>query len=94
MGTSLYRRPSCWTLGKRECGNNLTVEFGDIDERFYCSMESMFEKALQALVKSDKGTIEEYLPRLQTIVEKAQNIGWGYYDTIVELLYDYFLPEE
>jgi hypothetical protein len=77
-----------------ECGNDLTVEFGDIDERFYCSMESMFEKALQALSKSDEETIEKYLPRLQTIVEKADGIGWGYYDTISDLLYEYFPPKE
>lgn len=77
-----------------ECGNDLTCEYGDIDEKFYFSLESMFEKALQALAKSDTATVEEYLPRLQDIVEKAENIGWGYYDTIVELLYDYFPPEE
>jgi hypothetical protein len=76
-----------------ECGNDLTCEYGDIDEKFYCSLESVFHNALQALAKSDIETIEEYLPRLQTIVEKAENIGWGYYDTIIELLYDYFPPE-
>lgn len=77
-----------------ECGNDLTVEYGDIDEKFYYSLESMFEKALQTLSKSDKETIEEYLPRLQDIVKKAEGIGWGYYDTILELLYEYFPPEE
>ena len=64
-----------------------------IDEPFYCSLESMFDNALQALIKSDAETIDEYLPRLQTIVEKAQGIGWGYYDTIADLLYEYFPPE-
>ena len=54
----------------------------------------MFDNALQTLVKSDQNTIDEYLPRLQTIVNKADGIGWGYYDTIIELLYHYFPPEE
>ena len=77
-----------------ECGNDLTCEYGDIDEPFYCSLESMFNNALRALVESDEETIDEYLPRLQTIVENAQGIGWGYYDTIADLLYEYFPPEE
>ena len=77
-----------------ECGTNFACEYGSIDEKFYCSLESMFDNALQALAKSDKGTIEEFLPRLQNIVEKAENVGWGYYDTIIELLYNYFPPEE
>ena len=77
-----------------ECGNDFTCEYGDIDEKFYYSLESMFEKALQALDKPDKQTVEEFLPRLQNIVEKAEDIGWGYYDTISDLLYGYFPPPE
>ena len=77
-----------------ECGNDLTVEYGDIDEKFYYSLESMFQKALQALTKFDEETTKEYLPRLQEIVDKAENIGWGYYDSISFLLFDYFPPEE
>ena len=77
-----------------ECGTDLTCEYGDIDEKFYYSLESMFDNALQALIKFDQNIIDEYLPRLQTIVEKADCVGWGYYDTIVELLYNYFPPEE
>lgn len=77
-----------------ECGTNLTCEYGDIDEKFYCSLESMFEKALQTLDESGQETIDEYLPRMENIVEKADDIGWGYYDTIIGLLYNYFPPEE
>ncbi len=77
-----------------ECGNDFTCEYGDIDEKFYGSLETMFEKALQALGESDKETVEEFLPRLQDIVEKAEGIGWGYYDTISELLAEYLPPEE
>ena len=77
-----------------ECGNDFTCEFGDIDEKFYYSLETMFEKALQALDKSDKETVEEFLPRLQDVVEKAEGIGWGYYDTISDLLAEYFPSEE
>ena len=77
-----------------ECGNDFTCDYGDITEQFYCSLESMFNKALQTLAKSDQKTNEEFLPRLQSIVEKAKGIGWGYYDQISCLLANYFPPEE
>ena len=33
------------------CGNDFTLEFGDIDERFYNSMESMFGSIAKMLIK-------------------------------------------
>ncbi|AQT67507.1 hypothetical protein STSP2_00655 [Anaerohalosphaera lusitana] len=77
-----------------ECGNDLTCEYGDINEQFYYSLESVFEKALKTLTQSDDDTVEKFLPRLDAVVEKAQGIGWGYYDTILSLLCDYFPPDE
>ena len=69
-----------------ETGNQFTVDFGDIDEKFYSSLESMFEKIVTALSKQPTGAQEKYRSRLADVVDSARNIGWGYYDTIHELL--------
>lgn len=33
-----------------KCGNNFTLEFGDVDEAFYDSLGSMFSKIVQMLL--------------------------------------------
>ena len=63
-----------------ECGNTLTLNYGDIDEQFYDSLMSMFDNILKHLAKSDKKTVDKYLPRLQDIVNEVKGMGWGYYD--------------
>ena len=63
-----------------ECGNKFTLNYGDIDEPFYDSLMSMFDNILKNLAKSDKKTVEKYLPRLQDIVNEVKGMGWGYYD--------------
>lgn len=75
-----------------ECGNQLTVDCGDIDEQFYSSLESMFDKVVQMLKTSNQDTIDMFIPRLKTIVNKANGIGWGYYDYISDVLEEAF-PE-
>ena len=77
-----------------ECGNNFTVEYGDIDEPFYNNLESLFAKTVQFLKTLDQMTIDKYLPRMQAVVEAAHGIGWGYYDGIADALYGAFPPEE
>ena len=68
-----------------ECGNKLTVDFGDIDEQFYYSLERMFQKVVDT-IKNNQELIDIYLPRLKRVVKSAEGIGWGYYDTIEESL--------
>ncbi len=69
-----------------ERGTQFTVDYGDIDAWFYESLESMFSKVLETLQKSDEGTVDHFLPRLESIVYRAHNIGWGYYDAISDML--------
>lgn len=69
-----------------ECGNQFTVDYGDIDAGFYASLESMFTQVIKTLHHSDQETIDRFLPRLEDIVHQAQGIGWGYYDTLTETL--------
>lgn len=73
-----------------ECGNQFTVDYGDIDAGFYESLESMFTQVVKMLQKSDQDTIDRFLPRLEGIVRQAHGIGWGYYDAIAETLEETF----
>ena len=77
-----------------ECGNQLTVDYGDIDEKFYNSLESMFIDVLKILMESKQETIDKYLPRLRNLVGKAKGIGWGYYDNMSDYLFEAFGPED
>jgi hypothetical protein len=75
-----------------ECGNQFTVEYGDIDEEFYVSVDTMFTQVVKTLQKSEQKVIDRFLPRLRTVVREAEGIGWGYYDAIAETLEEVF-PE-
>jgi len=76
-----------------ETGTEFTVNFGDIDEDFYLSLERMFGQALDLLLSMDKETKEEYSERFAAIVVRASNIGWGYHDALDDLFHKAF-PEE
>ncbi len=65
-----------------EMGNRFTVNYGDIGEQFYNSLESMFENILIELNSRPIDEREKYFPRLQNEVESAKNIGWGYHDEL------------
>jgi hypothetical protein len=75
-----------------ECGNDFTCEYGDIDERFYDNLVSLFSKAVKLLKTMDAQTKDVYLPRLISVIEKADGIGWGYHDGIADALYEAFPP--
>jgi hypothetical protein len=77
-----------------ECGNKFTVDYGDIDEHFYYSIEIMFEKVVSTIKNSEKPIIDAYLPRLIEVVKSADCIGWGYYDQIKECLQEAFTNAE
>jgi hypothetical protein len=72
-----------------ETGNQFTVDFGDIDEQFYSSLESMFERTLTELRKQSTDVQEKYVSRLEEVVSLARNIGWGYFDYISDIFGEY-----
>ena len=72
-----------------ECGVNFTLEFGDIDERFYMSIEPMFESALKLLQKHPEYK-DGFLERIEAIVHRTQGMGWGFHDTLHETFYTYY----
>ncbi|ODN41671.1 hypothetical protein [Piscirickettsia litoralis] len=71
------------------CGNDFTLEFGDINEPFYNSMESMFGRLIEMLIKQkDDALVIELMPRLEAESKRVELVGWGYGDGIRELLGD------
>lgn len=73
-----------------ECGNQLTLDFGDIDEPFYNSMISMFANVVKKLQSCDESTNRRFVPRLHTVVQSADGIGWGYHDNLSDIFYGAF----
>lgn len=71
-----------------ECGNDFTLEFGDIDEPFYDSMNSMFSNIIKMLIREkDKALAEEFMPKLMSEFQRVDGqIGWGYPDVLGEWL--------
>jgi len=65
-----------------ENGAEFTHQYGDIDERFYSSVES----ALDELIALLRGGAREMHPifseRLEKVVHMTRNIGWGFHDYI------------
>lgn len=77
-----------------ECGNNLTINVGDIDEQFYDSLCNMFDDVLKLLKDSEQEVVDRFRPRLQNVVNDAQGIGWGYFDYINDVFHRAFPDEE
>lgn len=71
-----------------EYGIKCTLEYGDIDERFYNSMESMFRKTLKDM--EEHGLLGAFEKRCLTIQQKTRDLGYGFGDAITELCGEYF----
>lgn len=67
-----------------ECGTDCTAAYGDMWEEYYASLESMYDRFLKALKKTDEHTKESFRNRLRTVVDRAQVVGWDYYEYLVE----------
>ena len=71
-----------------KCGNDFTLEFGDIDEAFYNSLGSMFYKIIQILIaQNDKDLVAEWLPMLEAEFHRIDGtVGWNYPDELSDYL--------
>ena len=69
-----------------ENGARFTHEYGDIDERFYRSVES----ALEELVALLRGEARELYPsfsgRLASVEQMSDSIGWGFHDFVADVV--------
>lgn len=70
-----------------ETGVRFTIEYGDMDEAFYISMEGMYERALKYIVNNGFETI--FNKRLLGIVSDTEGIGWGFHDGLADLYYNF-----
>jgi len=71
-----------------EQGVRFTDAYGDIEEPFYISMETMYEKAVNEIIKhGQKNTFQK---RCQKIVLDTSDMGWGFHDTLSEIYEDAF----
>ncbi|MEM7016669.1 MAG: DUF6155 family protein [Pseudomonadota bacterium] len=70
-----------------EADVDCTNTFGDIDEPFYNSMESMYASALMHILKEN--LFYEFEDRLKSVVRNTYNIGWGFHDGLSELYEEY-----
>lgn len=71
-----------------EVGINFTKEFGDIDEKFYMTIENAYEKALDYIFDNDVQKI--LVDKAHQIKVKSQGIGWGFGDNIADIYYEYY----
>lgn len=71
-----------------EIGVDFTNEYGDIDERFYDTIERAYANALKYTFKN--GLQGKYSSKANEIRIKADDIGWGFTDTMNEMYYDYY----
>ncbi|MEM6822732.1 MAG: hypothetical protein AAF558_12430 [Verrucomicrobiota bacterium] len=70
-----------------ERANQFTLDYGDMWEQFYISVESMFERALKQLQEMQAlgMEIEPLRKRLEKVVDSTNCIGWGYHDMLTQL---------
>jgi len=70
-----------------ENGVKYTNCYGDINEQFYLSMESMYGRALKFI--TDNKLEDEFRSRCKNIVMDTQGMGWGFHDQLCDTYYSY-----
>ena len=70
-----------------ETGVNFTIDFGDIDENFYLSLERTFVQALTLARKEN--CLDKYDDRASKVVRDTKNIGWGFHEYLTEVYYEF-----
>ena len=74
-----------------EQGVKFTNAYGDINESFYNSMESMYEKVVEWIVRYEMQDI--FNARCARIVEDTSGIGWGFHDALSDIYSNAFNNE-
>ncbi len=69
-----------------ESGVRFTHEYGDIDERFYSSVESALDE-LATLLRSEASHLyPQFRERLAKVEQMTDGIGWGFHDFIADVV--------
>jgi hypothetical protein len=77
-----------------ECGNQFTVEFGDIDEAFYDALLKMYARAINKILALSAEEQDDFRKRLKTIMVTSNKTGWGYHDGLYEQYYESFPDDD
>ena len=77
-----------------ECGNNFTVNFGDIDEAFYDALNRMYRRAIDKVLALPEERQGKFKDRLEAIMSSSSDIGWGYHDMLSDDYYEAFSEDE
>ncbi|WP_052409888.1 hypothetical protein [Paenibacillus durus] len=72
---------------KVECGVDFTLSFGDIDQKFYHTIASIYEQALKYIV--DNQLEDKFIDRCNRLMLSSQDIDWGFGFDMVDLYNDY-----
>jgi hypothetical protein len=65
-----------------EAGNEFTCLYGDIDEPFYNSIESMLDSFAKLFREDSRQYGAYFAERLKQVARDASGIGWGYGDFV------------
>ena len=69
-----------------EQGTEFTHDYGDIDARFYTSIESALAELAVLLLKETRGMYPQLSERLLRVEELSGNIGWGFHDYVGDVV--------
>ncbi len=75
-----------------ENGAEFTCDYGDIDERFYSSVESALDELAVLLRSEARGMYPQFSERLARVEQMTDGIGWGFHDYIADVVWQ--LEEE
>lgn len=70
------------------------LNYGDINESFYSSLESVYAEAIKVINATGGDVVEELRPRMAGIVRNTSGLGWGFYDMLSDLYHNDYPPEE
>lgn len=70
-----------------ETGAEFTREYGDIDERFYNSIESALEELAGLLRREAQEMYPQFRERLTRVEQMTEGIGWGFGDFVRDVVW-------
>ena len=69
-----------------ENGAEFTHQYGDIDERFYSSIESALDELAALLRGEARPLYPQFATRLAHVEQITDGIGWGFHDFIADVV--------
>jgi hypothetical protein len=70
-----------------ENGARFTREYGDIDEEFYDSVESVLEELAKLFRSEAPELYPQFSARLTKLEQITDGVGWGFHDYIADVVY-------